>query len=166
MFRFGGNKGKLRPELYLCTPVKVNTIDTYYIVGFEPNATMDTAHHIILYGCSKPGSSKPLWNCGEMSDSSDTSMTIASPCEDDSEYDKSCPTYEGYRVRVDKGEREGSIDLEVIRVKKMFNCVAVEYILQVVDIEAKQQESQDRTLWKDEVNPCMMRGTMLDDLKR
>ncbi|XP_032457663.1 peptidylglycine alpha-hydroxylating monooxygenase isoform X3 [Nasonia vitripennis] len=46
---------------------------------------MDTAHHIILYGCSKPGSSKPLWNCGEMSYSSDTSMTIASPCEDDSE---------------------------------------------------------------------------------
>lgn len=60
-------------------------MDTYYIVGFEPNATMDTAHHIILYGCSKPGSSKPLWNCGEMSHSSDASMTIASPCEDDSE---------------------------------------------------------------------------------
>lgn len=74
-----------QPELYLCTPVKVDIENTYYIVGFEPNATMDTAHHIILYGCSKPGSAKPVWNCGEMSHSGDTSMTVASPCADDSE---------------------------------------------------------------------------------
>ena len=62
----------------------MDTENTYYIVGFEPNATMDTAHHIILYGCSKPGSSKPVWNCGEMS-ITENSMTTASPCEDDSE---------------------------------------------------------------------------------
>lgn len=32
-----------------------------YIVGFEPNATMNTAHHMLLYGCGEPGSEKPVW---------------------------------------------------------------------------------------------------------
>ena len=27
---------------------------------------METAHHMLIYGCTKPGSSKPIWNCGEM----------------------------------------------------------------------------------------------------
>lgn len=77
----------LQPESYLCTPVKIDVGNTYYIVGFEPNATMDTAHHIIIYGCSKPGSAKPLWSCGEMamSDSEDSSLDKASPCADGSQ---------------------------------------------------------------------------------
>uniref|UniRef100_A0A1B0GKM8 peptidylglycine monooxygenase n=1 Tax=Lutzomyia longipalpis TaxID=7200 RepID=A0A1B0GKM8_LUTLO len=56
-----------RPELYLCTPVKVDYTKNYYIVGFEPNATMNTAHHMLLYGCGKPGTNRPVWDCGEMS---------------------------------------------------------------------------------------------------
>ncbi|KAJ8664331.1 hypothetical protein QAD02_005993 [Eretmocerus hayati] len=63
------------PELYLCTPVKIDPDDTYYIVGFEPNATMNTAHHILLYGCGLPGGSDPVWNCGEMS-SSETKASL------------------------------------------------------------------------------------------
>ncbi|KAL0134255.1 hypothetical protein PUN28_001211 [Cardiocondyla obscurior] len=55
-----------KPELYLCTPVRVDFAKNYYIIGFEPNATMNTAHHMLLYGCTKPGSSKAVWNCGEM----------------------------------------------------------------------------------------------------
>ncbi|GLG99728.1 Peptidylglycine alpha-hydroxylating monooxygenase [Gryllus bimaculatus] len=43
-----------RPELYLCTPIKVDPSKPYYIVGFEPNATMSTAHHMLLYGCKFP----------------------------------------------------------------------------------------------------------------
>lgn len=31
------------------------------LVGFEPNATMNTAHHMLLYGCGEPGSEKPVW---------------------------------------------------------------------------------------------------------
>ncbi|XP_018055398.1 PREDICTED: peptidylglycine alpha-hydroxylating monooxygenase [Atta colombica] len=54
------------PELYLCTPVRIDYAKNYYIIGFEPNATMETAHHMLIYGCTKPGSSKPIWNCGEM----------------------------------------------------------------------------------------------------
>lgn len=31
------------------------------LVGFEPNATMNTAHHMLLYGCGEPGTDKPVW---------------------------------------------------------------------------------------------------------
>lgn len=45
---------------------------TEYIVEFIPNATMETAHHIIIYGCKVPGyhvrdSPRAVWECGEMS---------------------------------------------------------------------------------------------------
>uniref|UniRef100_A0A1B0DH92 peptidylglycine monooxygenase n=1 Tax=Phlebotomus papatasi TaxID=29031 RepID=A0A1B0DH92_PHLPP len=72
-----------RPELYLCTPIKVDYTKNYYIVGFEPNATMNTAHHMLLYGCGKPGSSRPVWDCGEMSRRSlvnDPDEESFSPC--------------------------------------------------------------------------------------
>ncbi|XP_070168357.1 peptidylglycine alpha-hydroxylating monooxygenase [Polyergus mexicanus] len=69
------------PELYLCTPVRIDYTKNYYITGFEPNATMETAHHILLYGCSKPGSAKPVWNCGEMMISTNNRDT-ASPCSE------------------------------------------------------------------------------------
>lgn len=70
-----------RPELYLCTPIKVDYTKDYYIIGFEPNATMNTAHHMLMYGCGEPGSVKPVWNCGEMAptDGSPEEET-ASPC--------------------------------------------------------------------------------------
>ncbi|XP_049291352.1 peptidylglycine alpha-hydroxylating monooxygenase [Anopheles funestus] len=66
-----------KPELYLCTPVKVDYTKSYYIVGFEPNATMATAHHMLLYGCGEPGSESAVWNCGEMAGGSEES---GSPC--------------------------------------------------------------------------------------
>lgn len=50
------------------------------LVGFEPNATMNTAHHMLVYGCGEPGSNKPLWNCGEMSSSDDNKEESGSPC--------------------------------------------------------------------------------------
>lgn len=49
-------------------------------VGFQPNATMNTAHHMLLYGCGDPGSAKPLWNCGEMSQG-EADEDSGSPCE-------------------------------------------------------------------------------------
>uniref|UniRef100_A0A182NHY4 peptidylglycine monooxygenase n=1 Tax=Anopheles dirus TaxID=7168 RepID=A0A182NHY4_9DIPT len=57
-------KASLAPELYLCTPVKVDYTKSYYIVGFEPNATMATAHHMLLYGCGQPGSESAVCPCG------------------------------------------------------------------------------------------------------
>merc|ERR1712154_738686 len=53
-------------ETYLCTPIRMDTEDTYYIVGFKPNATKMTAHHMLIYGCEEPGDNNPTWNCGEM----------------------------------------------------------------------------------------------------
>lgn len=74
-----------RDELYLCTPVKVDPSQNYYIVGFEPNATMATAHHIVLYGCGKPGSSKAVWNCGEMEHHIDEQEETRMPCAEQSQ---------------------------------------------------------------------------------
>ncbi|XP_022106613.1 peptidyl-glycine alpha-amidating monooxygenase-like [Acanthaster planci] len=37
-------------EQYVCTSVLVPRQDSY-IVGFEPHANMNTAHHMLLYGC-------------------------------------------------------------------------------------------------------------------
>ncbi|XP_031638045.1 peptidylglycine alpha-hydroxylating monooxygenase [Contarinia nasturtii] len=70
-----------RPELYLCTPIRIDYTNSYFIVGFEPNATMNTAHHMLLYGCGAPGSEKPVWNCGEMASSDEDYVhEVASPC--------------------------------------------------------------------------------------
>ncbi|XP_001987058.2 peptidylglycine alpha-hydroxylating monooxygenase [Drosophila grimshawi] len=66
------------PDLYLCTPIKVDPTTSYYIVGYKPNATMNTAHHMLLYGCGEPGTSKTTWNCGEMAKS--TEEETGSPC--------------------------------------------------------------------------------------
>lgn len=49
---------KVKPtksETYLCTPIRLNEEDTYYVVGFKPNATKMTAHHMLIYGCEEPG---------------------------------------------------------------------------------------------------------------
>jgi peptidylglycine monooxygenase len=43
------------PETYLCTPLRLDKQNTYYITGFEPRAEKKTAHHMLLYGCKTPG---------------------------------------------------------------------------------------------------------------
>lgn len=35
---------------------------------------------MLLYGCGEPGSNKPLWNCGEMSQG-EADEDSGSPCE-------------------------------------------------------------------------------------
>ncbi|XP_032666055.1 peptidylglycine alpha-hydroxylating monooxygenase isoform X2 [Odontomachus brunneus] len=67
------------PELYLCTPIKLDFTRNYYITAFEPNATMGTTHHMLVFGCTKPGSSMPVWNCGQMT-SSTNNYDIMPPC--------------------------------------------------------------------------------------
>ncbi|KAI5639692.1 putative peptidylglycine alpha-hydroxylating monooxygenase 1 [Phthorimaea operculella] len=74
-----------RDELYLCTPIRISPKNNYYIVGFEPNATMHTAHHMLLYGCTEPGSNDLVWGCGEMQGSEDESYKHASPCKSGSQ---------------------------------------------------------------------------------
>ncbi|XP_003488599.1 peptidylglycine alpha-hydroxylating monooxygenase [Bombus impatiens] len=73
-----------REELYLCTPVKVDPSQNYYLTGFEPNA-MAGVHHILLYGCGKPGSSKSVWNCGEMGHGINNNEDTIVPCAENSQ---------------------------------------------------------------------------------
>ncbi|XP_071794148.1 peptidyl-glycine alpha-amidating monooxygenase B-like [Asterias amurensis] len=55
-----------KSDQYVCTSVLVPRQDSY-IVGFEPHASMNTAHHMLLYGCSdiqaQPGQ---FYDCGHM----------------------------------------------------------------------------------------------------
>ncbi len=53
-------------ETYLCTSIRLNDAETHYVIGFKPNATMHTAHHMLIYGCEEPGSDADVFNCGEM----------------------------------------------------------------------------------------------------
>lgn len=51
-------------DSYFCHSLKVNS--EIYITGFQPKADMNIAHHILIYGCSIPGSKEKVWDCGEM----------------------------------------------------------------------------------------------------
>lgn len=55
------------------------------MTGFEPNATMATTHHILLYGCGKPGSSKLVWDCGEMGHRMNENDETMVPCAEESQ---------------------------------------------------------------------------------
>ncbi|XP_065060202.1 LOW QUALITY PROTEIN: peptidylglycine alpha-amidating monooxygenase-like [Rhopilema esculentum] len=51
-------------DSYICYGQKVPS-DEYY-VGFQPNAEMHTAHHMLLFGCELPFEIEKAWSCGEM----------------------------------------------------------------------------------------------------
>ncbi|XP_078671776.1 peptidyl-glycine alpha-amidating monooxygenase B-like isoform X1 [Branchiostoma floridae x Branchiostoma belcheri] len=52
-------------DAYLCT--QVETPDNIaYITEFVPSASMNTAHHILLFGCETPWTKKDVWDCGSM----------------------------------------------------------------------------------------------------
>ncbi|XP_057176846.1 peptidylglycine alpha-amidating monooxygenase isoform X2 [Triplophysa rosa] len=52
-------------DSYFCMAVPVPTSRDAYIVDFVPHASMDTAHHMLLYGCKKPYATKGYWDCGK-----------------------------------------------------------------------------------------------------
>ncbi|XP_059395814.1 peptidyl-glycine alpha-amidating monooxygenase B isoform X1 [Carassius carassius] len=52
-------------DSYFCMAVPVPTSQEAYIVDFVPHATMDTAHHMILYGCQTPYATQGYWDCGK-----------------------------------------------------------------------------------------------------
>uniref|UniRef100_UPI003AACF3F8 peptidyl-glycine alpha-amidating monooxygenase B n=1 Tax=Centroberyx gerrardi TaxID=166262 RepID=UPI003AACF3F8 len=53
-------------DSYLCMAVPVPTSRDAYIVDFVPHASMDTAHHMLLYGCQTPVSTNSYWDCGSV----------------------------------------------------------------------------------------------------
>ncbi|KPM11572.1 peptidylglycine alpha-hydroxylating monooxygenase Y71G12B.4-like protein [Sarcoptes scabiei] len=61
----------LLPETYLCTAFRMPRYEHQFIVEYLPNATKETAHHILIYGCESPGyyerdTPRAVWDCGEM----------------------------------------------------------------------------------------------------
>lgn len=82
---FMPNARPIKSDTYLCSPIKVDVSRPYYIIGFEPKANQHTVHHMLLYGCSEPGTAKPVWNCGEMNeneiDDSEEEDEAVVPCK-------------------------------------------------------------------------------------
>ncbi|MCP9260924.1 Protein CBR-PGHM-1 [Dirofilaria immitis] len=53
-------------DSYLCTAIALDSTTEHYIVGYKPFATMQKAHHMLLFGCDQPGSDEAIWDCGDM----------------------------------------------------------------------------------------------------
>ncbi|XP_031143115.1 peptidyl-glycine alpha-amidating monooxygenase A isoform X2 [Sander lucioperca] len=53
-------------DTYLCTAFPVPTSRDAYIVDFIPHASMDTVHHMLLFGCQTPVSTSSYWDCGSV----------------------------------------------------------------------------------------------------
>ncbi|MEE6459898.1 hypothetical protein FKM82_000764 [Ascaphus truei] len=51
-------------DTYLCMSYRLPLNDEAYIVDFKPHASMDTAHHMLLFGCNMPSSTEDYWDCG------------------------------------------------------------------------------------------------------
>lgn len=72
-----------KEDTYLCTAAKID--DVRYISAFVPKHESGHAHHIILTGCTEPGSTDKIWNCGEMQatsgvDKSNAKYKVAPQC--------------------------------------------------------------------------------------
>ncbi|KAM8744151.1 peptidyl-glycine alpha-amidating monooxygenase isoform 1-T3 [Acanthopagrus schlegelii] len=53
-------------DTYLCMAYPVPTSQDAYIVDFIPQASMDTVHHMLLFGCQTPVSTSSYWDCGSV----------------------------------------------------------------------------------------------------
>jgi peptidylglycine monooxygenase len=65
---------------YLCASFEMDKDQATYITAFNPSATSKDAHHILLYGCTEPGSEKKIWNCGEMANTDEVSYETGPTC--------------------------------------------------------------------------------------
>ncbi|KAM6976281.1 peptidylglycine alpha-amidating monooxygenase isoform 1-T1 [Tautogolabrus adspersus] len=53
-------------DTYLCMSFPVPTNRDTFIVDFIPHASMDTVHHMLLFGCQTPVSTSSYWDCGSV----------------------------------------------------------------------------------------------------
>ncbi|XP_040012985.1 peptidyl-glycine alpha-amidating monooxygenase isoform X2 [Xiphias gladius] len=53
-------------DTYLCMAFPVPASRDAYIVDFIPHASMDTVHHMLLFGCQTPVSTSSYWDCGSV----------------------------------------------------------------------------------------------------
>ncbi|XP_072453422.1 peptidyl-glycine alpha-amidating monooxygenase isoform X5 [Notamacropus eugenii] len=52
-------------DTYLCMSLRLPVDEEAYIIDFKPRASMDTVHHMLLFGCNIPSSTESYWDCDE-----------------------------------------------------------------------------------------------------
>lgn len=65
-------------DTYLCHKVKLDRDEPVYITEFEPHASQELVHHILLFACEDVGE-EDVWNCGEMNTKSGSEQYKSGP---------------------------------------------------------------------------------------
>ncbi|XP_048359611.1 peptidyl-glycine alpha-amidating monooxygenase isoform X3 [Sphaerodactylus townsendi] len=50
-------------DTYFCMSLRLPVEEEAYVVDFKPHASMDTVHHMLLFGCNEPTSDEDYWDC-------------------------------------------------------------------------------------------------------
>ncbi|XP_037657698.1 peptidyl-glycine alpha-amidating monooxygenase isoform X7 [Choloepus didactylus] len=52
-------------DTYFCTSLRLPMDEEAFVIDFRPHASMDTVHHMLLFGCNMPSSTGNYWFCDE-----------------------------------------------------------------------------------------------------
>ncbi|XP_048077034.1 peptidyl-glycine alpha-amidating monooxygenase isoform X33 [Ursus arctos] len=52
-------------DTYFCMSVRLPVDEEAFVIDFKPRASMDTVHHMLLFGCNMPSSTGSYWFCDE-----------------------------------------------------------------------------------------------------
>ncbi|XP_004769326.1 peptidyl-glycine alpha-amidating monooxygenase isoform X15 [Mustela putorius furo] len=52
-------------DTYFCMSVRLPVDEEAFVIDFKPRASMDTVHHMLLFGCNMPSSTGSYWYCDE-----------------------------------------------------------------------------------------------------
>ncbi|KAM8778332.1 peptidyl-glycine alpha-amidating monooxygenase isoform 5-T8 [Rhynchonycteris naso] len=52
-------------DTYFCMSMRLPTDEEAFVIDFRPRASMDTVHHMLLFGCNMPSSTGSYWFCDE-----------------------------------------------------------------------------------------------------
>ncbi|XP_023472730.1 peptidyl-glycine alpha-amidating monooxygenase isoform X8 [Equus caballus] len=52
-------------DTYFCMSMRLPMDEETFVIDFKPRASMDTVHHMLLFGCNMPSSTGSYWFCDE-----------------------------------------------------------------------------------------------------
>ncbi|XP_057594333.1 peptidyl-glycine alpha-amidating monooxygenase isoform X11 [Hippopotamus amphibius kiboko] len=52
-------------DTYFCMSMRLPMDEEAFVIDFRPRASMDTVHHMLLFGCNMPASTGSYWFCDE-----------------------------------------------------------------------------------------------------
>uniref|UniRef100_A0A8C0CH80 Peptidylglycine alpha-amidating monooxygenase n=1 Tax=Balaenoptera musculus TaxID=9771 RepID=A0A8C0CH80_BALMU len=52
-------------DTYFCMSMHLPMDEEAFVIDFKPRASMDTVHHMLLFGCNMPASTENYWFCDE-----------------------------------------------------------------------------------------------------